>query len=406
MRVHSFISSLLLSLPLTFASVRCGVAGPLCAQCDEDGAMSMSATYTGEMWRETSGGLGRGTAYLDNLDFTLDVDASRAFGWAGVELFAYAIYNNGHELCSRLAGSMQCVSNIEENHAARVFELWSDWTSASKHESVRFGLYDVNSEFDSIGSAQIFINPSQGIGPDFAQSGHNGPSIFPVTSLGIRAKKLWGPLEFKVAVLDAVPGDPEHPQRTTIKLSNSEGALVVAEMDRQAAFLRGSRIAAGYWRYTSELEQFATTTIAIPRKHESSGAYLIVESPALFPAGPDEGLNAYVRLGWAEPQVNAIEHYLGSGMAYRKESDGLERSFGLAVGIAELGSPYRQSQDVAGVDSRKREYCYEMTSRWAVSDRVVLQPDVQYIVHPGMDRELDDGWIIGLRVEISALALR
>jgi porin len=53
---------------------------------------------------------------------------------------------------------------------------------------VKIGLYDLNSEFDVIEAAALFLNPSHGIGPDFAQSGRNGPSIFPVTSLAIRGE--------------------------------------------------------------------------------------------------------------------------------------------------------------------------------------------------------------------------
>ena len=53
------------------------------------------------------------------------------------------------------------------------------------------GLYDLNTEFDALESAGLFLNSSQGIGPEFAQSGLNGPSIFPTTTLGLRAK--WAP---------------------------------------------------------------------------------------------------------------------------------------------------------------------------------------------------------------------
>jgi porin len=389
---------------LSFAAVRYVPASELCTECDDDAALSMSATYSGEAWRQMSGGVRTGTSYLDNLDLTLDVDGERLFGWTGIELFAYALYNNGHTFCDRLAGSMQCVSNIEASRAARMFELWGDWSSTSQKESLRFGLYDVNSEFDSIEAAQIFINPSQGIGPDFAQSGRNGPSIFPVTSLGLRGKKAWDALELKLAVLDAVPGDPEHPSRTAIQLSSDEGALVVAELDRRDP--AGSRIAAGYWRYTARFDGFESDSNSVPKQQSSAGAYFLLESAALLSAAEDDGFRTYARFGWAEPKSNAIERYLGTGLTYRIEKQGLERSIGLAVGIAELGEPYRRAQRLSGMQTRKREYCYEFTARWALSDRWVIQPDLQYIDHPGMDASLRASWIAGLRVEVNASGSR
>lgn len=43
--------------------------------------------------------------------------------------------------------------------------------------SLLFGLYDLNSEFDTQETSSIFINPSHDIGAEYAQSGKNLPSI-------------------------------------------------------------------------------------------------------------------------------------------------------------------------------------------------------------------------------------
>jgi carbohydrate-selective porin OprB len=48
--------------------------------------------------------------------------------------------------------------------------------------SVLAGLYELNSEFYRLQSAGLFLNSSFGIGPEFSQSGLEGPSIFPSTS--------------------------------------------------------------------------------------------------------------------------------------------------------------------------------------------------------------------------------
>jgi porin len=105
------------------------------------------------------------------------------------------------------------------------------------------GLYDLNSEFDKIEAAALFLNPSHGIGPDFSQSGRNGPSIFPITSLGLRGE--YKPAEhwlIRAAVLDAVPGDPERPERTAVKLG--DGALAVLELNSLG---ERTRAAVGHW---------------------------------------------------------------------------------------------------------------------------------------------------------------
>ena len=159
-----------------------------------------------------------GSRYLDNLDITIDADGEQIAGLEGLQLFAYLLYNNGHSL-NVLTGAAQGVTNIEATEALRLYELWTQWNLGSGEQSLRVGLYDLNSEFDSIETAALFVNPSHGIGPDVSQTGHNGPSIFPVTSLGVRLMKSWGPWSAQMAVLDAVPGDLDHPERTTIRLS-------------------------------------------------------------------------------------------------------------------------------------------------------------------------------------------
>ena len=48
------------------------------------------------------------------------------------------------------------------------------------------GIYDLNSEFDRLQAAGLFLNSSFGVTPEIAQSGETGPSIFPRTAAGLR----------------------------------------------------------------------------------------------------------------------------------------------------------------------------------------------------------------------------
>ena len=84
--------------------------------------------------------------------------------------------------------------------------------TGAERASIKFGLYDLNSEFDAIEAAALFINPSHGIGPDFSQSGRNGPSIFPLTSLALRADyKLDDHWLVRAVILDAFQVIPSVP---------------------------------------------------------------------------------------------------------------------------------------------------------------------------------------------------
>lgn len=392
-----------------FAGVLCIAYVPLlsaqeaagCPDCSPDAAIELEVAYTGEMWRQVSGGVASGSRYLDNLEVTAFADAGLLFGVDGLTFFGYALYNNGHVLADDLAGAMQGISNIEAVRAVRLYELWSQWDFGTAGQSIRFGLYDLNSEFDSIESAGLFINPSHGIGPDLSQSGQNGPSIFPVTALAVRAMRSFGQWSVQAAALDGVPGDPEHPDRTVIELSSDEGALLVGQVNYETA--SGLRAMAGYWQYTADFDDLILVDAAgdAISRDDNAGFYAGIESPVLFERGADRGLRMFLRAGAAEARVNPIEHYVGAGAVYSGLFAPERDQFGIAVAIAGLGQPYRALQTSEGVVTEAREYNYEITYRFAVTDGFVLQTDVQYVVNPGMNPQLRSGWTLGLRFEVS-----
>lgn len=367
---------------------------PACGpDCDATPLARIATVYTGDAWRNASGGIATGNRYLDNLDVTLELSPGSMSGLGDVRLFAYLLHNQGDALAEELTGAAQGISNIETTGSLRLYELWLEWQVGRTPGTLRFGLYDLNSEFDAIETASLFINPSNGIGPDFAQSGHNGPSIFPNTSLALRyglAGEQWS-LQF--AALDGVPGDPDHPDRTAMRFDSDDGVLLVTEVNYRAA--SGFRAGLGYWQYTGEFDDVLVTEA----RRDNAGLYGIVETPLLLAAG-ERGARFFVRAGQAEARINPIEHYLGFGGVYT----GLlpqrpEDQIGLAVSIARLGEAWRSGTE--GDVPHERETILELTYRIQVLEWLALQPDIQYVRHPGMDPGLEDSWLFGLRFEVS-----
>ena len=367
-----------------------------CPDCDSPAVITAEAAYTAEMWRQVSGA-SVGNRYLDNIDFTLAVDGA-AFGAERLQLFGALLYNNGRELAG-MSGAMQGVSNIETTEGVRVFEWWAQWTTAADDGSLRFGLYDLNSEFDAIDTAGLFINPSHGIGPDFAQSGAGGPSIFPVTALALRAQKSMGAWSMQAAVLDGEPQDGEYFDRDRFAISNRQGALLVGELNYRSE--AGTRIGGGYWQYTAGFDDLTAVDAAGDplRRHDNAGAYLILESPTLLADGSDRGLNLFLRTGVAASRINAVGRYHGagavySGMFFPERQD----QFGFAIAVAQAGRPWRSLEQTMGATPSHAEYNYEVTYRIGLVERLALQFDVQRVVNPGMSSTVDSAWVVGLRL--------
>lgn len=384
-----------------------GTAPPASEESEaESPAVDLSIVYTGEVWRNARGGLRRGERYLDNLDLTLTVDGDRAFGWRGVTLFAYGLYNNGASLSGDLVGDTQTISNIETGvKAARLYEAWIDRRFAGDRASIRFGLYDLNSEFDTTEAGSLSLLSSHGIGPEYAQSGRNGPSIFPVTSLALRAEyKLSDRLLVRAAVLDGVPGDPTRPKRTAIKLSARDGALLVGEIAYADA---STKVGIGAWAYTSRFAGLRPAAGASDRRADNRGAYLLIERRLIQSGDKDPnddvrpGLAGFVRLGFAENRTNPIGRYVGGGLVHtgllRRERDD---QLGLTFARVSFGQPYRRAVAAAGGRSDRHETVIELTYRTPFVPWLTIQPDLQYVADPGGDPGVEDGLVVGLRAEI------
>lgn len=356
-------------------------------------AFALEAVYTADVLSNVRGGLNTGMRYLDNLDVTLEIDGEQALGWQGATFFVYGLYNNGTRFTETLVGDLNTVSNIETGvAAARLYEAWIDQRLWHDRVSLRAGLYDLNSEFDAIDPAALFINSAHGIGTDFGQTGENGPSIFPVTSLALRVEaQVSDSWLVRAAVLDGVPGDPAHPKRTAIKLGKDDGALVVGEINYAQDHFRAGL---GAWGYTARF----TDTLTGTERRGNQGIYGFVSGQVYAePEDDEQGLSLFTRLGRARGKFNDVGTYFGAGGTYR----GLlparpEDEWGIAVAWAETSSPFRQA-----TGSQQREAGVEMTYRAPIHGRITVQPDIQYIFNPGADPDLKNALVLGIRFELA-----
>lgn len=361
-------------------------------------AIDLTVVYTADVWRNARGGLRRGWRYLDNLDVTLTVDTERALGWRGGTLFVYGLYNNGEVLTGELIGDIQGVSNIETGvRAVRLYEAWLEQRFG--RASVKFGLYDLNSEFDEHVTGSLFLNSTHGLGPDLSQSGLNGPSVFPVTSLALRADYQFSErLRVRAAVLDAVSGDPARPRRTAVRLGGGQGALLIGEVQYLTP---ETRAIFGYWRYTSG---FAAVGPAPPpgTRRGNDGLYMMVERRlSRIGAEGERGLAGWVRLGLADDRFNPIAWNLSGGLVYTGPSAVRDQDqLGIAVSHAQFGAPYRAAMQAAGTPSARSEFIVEASYRAVLTRWLSVQPDLQYIVNPGGNPVLRDALVFGLRTQL------
>lgn len=362
-------------------------------------AVALDSLYIGESWHQAKGGLATGTRHIDSFELSLAVDGGRLAGIDGLSFFADLLYSNGSAFAETLSGSAQGISAIETRDALRLYEFWIEQDFATRHTTLKLGLFDLSSAFDTIDAASLFLNPSHGMAPTLSQSGENGPSTWPVTSLGLQATVSYRNCKAKAAVLDAVPGDAARPSRTAILLSSREGALAIGELD--CTLESGPRLAVGYWRYTADFED-PLTIPPTQRRASNAGTHVLAASPLLFSRTGEDGVRLFTRIGTAQSRINAIQTFVGAGaVLYTSIASSLPCEIGMAVAVAHLGQPALQALRFTSPSATPDEYNYEVTVKVAVTETFSLQADVQHIVDPGMDAAIPDGWVVGLRFEIA-----
>jgi porin len=349
-----------------------------------------SAEYKADILSVVSGGLSTGTEYLDNFAVAVEIDVAEAWSAGAGTILVHGLYNNRSTFSADLVGDLQVVSNIDADEAWRLFEAW--YELADDNWSIRTGLYDLNSEFDVNRAGSIFLNSSHGIGAEFGQTGENGPSIFPVSSLALRAAVTVGNLTARAAVLDGVPGNSADPASNRIELGSEEGALAVSEIDLR--FANSARLWLGYWRYSAAFDQL----VGSGSERGNEGWYLGTETG--FQLGSRAALG-FVRYGRADERFNVLSGYMSLGAVVAapfaaRPADKL----GIAVASARLGDTYRDHTASMGERASRHETSWELTYRLQITDHVVIQPDIQYVRNPSLFPGLDDAWVVGCRIQL------
>jgi porin len=115
-----------------------------------------------------------------------------------------------------------------------------------------------------------------------------------------------------------------------------------------------------------------------------------------------KGMTAFVRYGVANGEANIFDSCLGTGVQWiglipSREADRL----GLAYVRAHASGAYKESVIQNGDPTPEdSESVIEVTYRAQINDHVALQPDYQWVFDPGVNPQLDNAQVFGLRLEL------
>jgi porin len=385
-------------------------------------AFKPAVNYNGVAFGNLRGGVQRGGTYSSNLNLSLTVDGGALAGWRDTTGYADVLWLQGG-LPSNFVGDAQGVSSISAPNIVKLYEAWVQRGFLDDRISVLAGLYDLNSEFYRLQTAGLFFNSSFGIGPEFSQSGLEGSSIFPDTSIGVRGElRLRDGVVLRAAVLDGVPLDRPNGSRGAFE--GGDGVLLVAELDligrppedtgaakRPYLGRAGMRVpydtklALGAWHYTATFDDLSETQAnGQPVRHRGSSGFYLLGDRVLWrdPEAPDRQVAAFVQAGYGDRYVDRFGAYVGGGLT----ATGLVRGrpddqVGIAFAYARNGSHYVAAQRAQDLPVTNAETAIEATYLWQVNGWLALQPDLQYVIRPNTTTAIPNALAFQLRIEVA-----
>jgi porin len=362
---------------------------------DGDAGLSVSFGYTGDLRRNASGGLAVGNAYSDLLDLGATWTSDKLFSDSRFTTNLSVMHVGGDEISGEFVGDLHGVNNIEAPDAWHLYELWSEFSFGGRgNTSLRLGMLDINADFDTPVTSGLFVGSPHGIGTEFSQTGGNGPSVWPVTGLGIRvAGEVTPALRWRVGAFEGAPGDDDQASFATFAMDGGEGSLLIGELEYASE--RVNKISLGLWSYTADFDRLDAGTTTGNR-----GAYALVDLP-IANLGVAE-IDGSLRVGLADARFNAVDEFAAASVVVSHPFAARpDDAFGLAVAYGRTGDLYRTVQSLAGVPAASAETSLELTYLAPVTSWLALAPSVQFVHHPGTDLALGDAWVVGLRFELS-----
>jgi porin len=405
------------------------IATSLPAKGDPDGTRAALAekgvtyglNYIGEVLGNPSGGLKQGAFYGGRLEGVFDADLEKLSNLKGLSFHTNLYQIHGAGLTRENINNYMPVSSIEALPSTRLFEFWLE-QKVTDQISVRFGQQGIDSEFFTTDTGANFVNSTfgwAGIWADDFPSGGNG---YPLAALGLRVK--YQPSEnltFLAAVFngDAAgpgPGDPQERNRYGLNFRLNDPPMFSQEIqyrynrEKGSSWLPGT-IKLGACEQTGSVDDLRYDDAGVPtfisnrpaRKLQGDpGVYAVLDQQIYRLPGDDakKGVNAFLRVAGTPADRNPLYFDMDAGLVFsgllpQRPDDNFGVAFAYSAISKNLYPPHAPFESLV-----------EAYYKYQIVPGLVLQPDLQYIWHPGGGVTSDftpikDALVGGLRVTLN-----
>jgi porin len=405
----------------------------------EKQGIKFAVTYIGEVLGNLTGGAKQCAVYEDRINFAVDADLEKLLNLKQISFHANAFQIDGGGLTRGTLLNFMDVSGIEAQPTTRLYEIWLEKKWGDKI-ALRAGQLAADTEFINSKYTDVFSNASLGWPAGVSVNLPSGGPSPPLAAMGARIRAdVTDNMTMIGAIFDGNaagpgPGDPQLRDRYGVNFRVNDPPLLLYEAQFQWNSKKGDpglagKFKLGGWRhfgaFTDERFDTAGLSLATPGTTGTPatftgdyGIYAVFEQK-LFRVGNDDdrGVGVFTRTSYSPPDRNLIDVYADAGVELVGLADKRPHDkFGIAVAYAHV-SPSAQALDrdfrsVYGPawPLRSSETMATAVYQYEVKAGLTLQPNVQYIRHPGggatdplttvRGQHLKDATVLGLRTVI------
>ena len=344
----------------------------------EKKGITFGLSWIGETFRNFEGGKDTAdTVVASTADLNFALDTGKAFNWPGGKFYVDLEDHAGQNPSDVLTGDLQLFDKLNSPPCFQVFELYCQQKLFGDTLRLKVGKVDANTEFSVIDNGLDFIDSSAQVSPTVL--------AFPTTPVPLPgANVFFTPIDCFFASFGAYlanqtdrfldfSGSPSNFQPTR------NGMFFIGETGLKWAhspvLQYDGNLKLGFWGHTGTFDRFDGGT-----QKGAEGFYAILDQTLWKPAGAKNddprGVRTFLEFGGTDPAVSTIYRHVGGGVAWKgflperpDDSIGFSPECAFLSHQAGLPHPYELIMEAF--------YKMKLTG-WAA-----LQPDVQYISHPG-----------------------
>jgi porin len=365
----------------------------------EDQGIQLGGDEIFETLGNLDGGQRQGAIGEGRLELFANIDMAKAFGLTGLIFHANAYQIHGEGLTGHDLGNLITVSNIEAPPSTRLFDLWVQQSLFNDTVSLRIGQIAADDEFFVSQYAPLFISSTFGWPAIMGINLPSGGPAYPVARPGARVRvAVSSDLSLQAALFS---GDREI-DPTGFDFETNGDLFAISELAYTTKlFDLPATVKLGGWIHTGKfadqrfdaghisLADPGSSGIAAEHRGDYGGYFILDQLLWRKDGASDTGLGGFIRLGGNPSDRNLIELHMDGGLTYAGPFGRDNDTVGIGLSYEQVSAGQRDlASDFSNLNSfvppePDFESVLEFSYQAQVASWWIVQPDLQWVIHPG-----------------------